>query len=548
MRSFAVTSSCLVASLVLVACAAPEEATSEQESFVEEAKPLVVDLLTRLRADALRNDGRIDEAEMKRIVAFFHDGSPEKRNAEAVSFVTNVLRTDARAVTPEAEALAKAALDGRDQGPGLETPQYRLVEKGAGSFVFDDDLYLLADGEVTGRPELVGHSRGYAAYRDGVLRFAHGSRAPRSGVLTPEEATTLRAQTPATALDRAATARGLALGTASYSYFAEKVHYRPGANTPYWEGLCHAWTTAALDDRLSVLVDVPGERGKRGLWYMGQWMSRADLGNWTMGSYDAISISDAVTVDSFVRPENWVKGLVRHAMNGTGLRADLWNDTDKGASEVWNQPILSAKVKIASVDEETAARVVEHARKDTSRWEPVPASGAAVKLVTATARWAVETSDDHEEATGIRTSTWNVYAIVDATGKVARGYMAHKLPTVPGVLPTRTSDSLPDYFAYPTHSAIDAILNEKKHFVVDGAFQGKILKFFVGEVLARGVPADTREAFEAEALGPAAPSPEVLRGRFPGVANAYSKEQWDRTFAPRLGDGKAFGARFVTAP
>jgi hypothetical protein len=545
MRSFVTVSSCVLVSIGLTACAAPDGPVDEQESYVGEREPLVVDLLGRLRADALRGDGRIDEAEMKRLAAFVPDGSPEGRNAEAVRFLTNVLRDDARALTQGAETVAKSALEGRDRGPGLDTPQYRLVEKGAGTFVFDDDLFLLADGEVRGRPELVGHSRGYAAYRDGVLRFAHGSRVPVSRALTPDEATALRQQTPAAALDRAATARGLSLGTASYTYFAEKVHYRPGANTPYWEGLCHAWTTAALDDRLSVLVDVPGAPGKRGVWYMGQWMSRADLGNWTMGSYDAISISDAVTVDSFVRPENWVKGLIRHAMNGKGLRADLWNDTDKGASEVWNQPILSANVKVATVDDDAAARIVAYAAKDASRWERLPAAGAKVKLVTATARWAVETSDDHEEATGIRTSTWNVYAIVDETGKVARGYMAHALGAVPGALPTRTSDSLPDYFAFPTHSAIDAILNEKKHLVVDGAFQGKILKFFVGEVLARGIPAETREAFEAEALGAAPPSAEALAKRFPGVANAYSKEQWDRSFAPRLGDGKAFGARFV---
>lgn len=547
MRSF-VSVSCVLVSLGLAACAAPVDSVAEQESYVGEREPLIVDLLGRLRADALRGDGRIDEAEMKRLVAFVHDGSPEGRNADAAGFLTNVLRNDARALTPGAESLAKSALEGRDVGPGLDTPQYRLVEKGAGTFVFDDELFVLQDGEVRGRPELVGHSRGYAAYRDGVLRFAHGSRAPASRSLLPDEAAALRDQPPAAALDRAAAARGLSLGTASYTYFAEKVHYRPGANTPYWEGLCHAWTTAALDDRLSALVDVPGVRGKRGLWYMGQWMSRADLGNWTMGSYDAISISDAVTVDSFVRPENWVKGLIRHAMNGKGLRADLWNDTDKGASEVWNQPILSANVKVASVDDDAAARIVEHARKDTSRWERLPAAGAKVKLVTATARWAVETSDDHEEATGIRASTWNVYAIVDESGKVARGYMAHQLGTVPGPLPTRTSDSLPDYFAFPTHSAIDAILGEKKHLVVDGAFQGKILKFFVGEVLARGIPAETREAFESEALGAAPPPRDVLAARYPGIANAYSKEQWDRVFAPTLGDGKVFGARFVTAP
>ena len=48
------------------------------------------------------------------------------------------------------------------------------------TLVFDDELFVLQDGEVRGRPELVGHSRGYAAYRDGVLRFAHGSRAPAS--------------------------------------------------------------------------------------------------------------------------------------------------------------------------------------------------------------------------------------------------------------------------------------------------------------------------------------------------------------------------------
>ena len=90
MRSF-VSVSCVLVSLGLAACAAPVDSVAEQESYVGEREPLIVDLLGRLRADALRGDGRIDEAEMKRLVAFVHDGSPEGRNADAAGFLTNVL-------------------------------------------------------------------------------------------------------------------------------------------------------------------------------------------------------------------------------------------------------------------------------------------------------------------------------------------------------------------------------------------------------------------------------------------------------------------------
>ena len=542
------TSACfLVGALVLAACNGGPEADTV-ESPVSSASSPLLDLLARTRADALRDDGRIDATEMRRLVTFAGDGSADGRNPAAVAFIEAMLANDATRILPPALAFARAQLSATTRGPGLDTASYRVVERGTGSFVFDDELFVLADGATVGRPSLIGHSRGYAAYRDGVLRVSHGSPAPSSRAMTEEESRAVRSQTSGQALDRAASLAGVDLGSSGYSYFAEKVHYKPGANTPYWEGLCHAWTTAALDDRLSLLVDVEGAPGRRGVWFMGQWISRADLGNWTMGTYDALSVIDAVTVDSFVRPENWIKGLIVHGMNGKGLRADLWNDEDQRANEVWNQPILHANMKVASVTPEVAQQVIAHATADRKRWEPLPKTGAKVKLVTATAEWAVETSDAHEEGVSVRTSTWNVYVVTDDAGKVARGYMAHLLPASLGPLPTRESASLPDYFAYPTHATIDSILAGEKNATVAGAYQGKILKFFVGEVLTRGIPGATREAFEREAIGAAPASSDSLRTRFPGVANAYSKAQWDRTFGASLGDGSAFGAVWATAP
>jgi len=50
----------------------------------------------------------------------------------------------------------------------------------------------------------------------------------------------------------------------------------------HWEGVCDAWSWAALDARLSSLVEVDRPKGERGLWIGGQLMSRADLGYRTM--------------------------------------------------------------------------------------------------------------------------------------------------------------------------------------------------------------------------------------------------------------------------
>ena len=69
-------------------------------------------------------------------------------------------------------------------------------------------------------------------------------------------------------------------------------YYDPGANTPFWAGICQGWTHNALDNRLSLLVDVPGMEGKRGLWIFGQWISRADLGNALMGASYSLGIAD----------------------------------------------------------------------------------------------------------------------------------------------------------------------------------------------------------------------------------------------------------------
>lgn len=503
--------------------------------------------LGRVYQDALREDGRIDLTEAKRLAAFLK-GSAGAIQPDAAETLRGLVDAPASPLAADArEHLAKALRGERPGDPGLSTPVYELTLGSNRDSVIDDDIVLKADGVVMGSTGVTGHSRGYAKLADGVLRVAHGSRAPElAGIATPEEQAALGAQGPHRALDAAAAAYGLDFGTFNFQHVAEKVHYDPKA--PYWAGLCHAWTYTSLDERLNVLVDVPGPVGRRGVWLFGQWVSRADLGNWLMGVSNALSIADAVLVDSFVTPEDLLKGVTQFVVtSGRGLRADLWNDTEKGRFEIWNQPILAADVRVSSVGAEAAAGVVAHARADASNWTPLPAE-LGVKLVRIDARWGTEVRDNHEGPVQLGESTWNMYALVDAGGKVVKAYMAHHLAAA-GVasLPVTGSHSLPDYFAYPKHELVSAALKGRPDQLLDNAVEGKYYRFFVGTVLGRGVPDVTRVAFEREALAAATPDVEALRQRYVGVANAYSREQWQRAFASKLGPGEGFGAAWGAA-
>jgi hypothetical protein len=502
----------------------------------------------RLYQDALRGDRAIDEAEAAAMAAFTRKLGG--RNQPVAGFLRWLLDGGA-SLTAGARAALEAAL--ADTPPGevpLDNDVYRMVPAG-GVFLFDDSLYLLADGRKDGDTGLTSHSRGYAAKRDGVLFTRHGSLAPHyPSTSTPAQTDALRAQGPDAALDRAAVVYGLALDR--WSTFSAIAHdpnyYDPSPTTPSWAGICQGWTHNALDNRLSLLVDVPGAQGQRGLWIFGQWISRADLGNAMMGASYGLGIADSITIDSFVTPESLVLALGQYVLrSGIGLRVDIWNDGHNPSGgynpQIWNQPVLAGSIDVTTLAGDVAAAIVAHAAADPAVHAAVPAD-ARVRLVRAAAVWGAEANDAWEGQPLYRDSEWNLYLVTAADGRVIEGYLAYQLAAA-GIdgLPVDTSDGLPDYIAYPEHALTDAALEGGPHrLLVPSNPDGVRFRFLVGTVLARGIPDATRRAFEAEALAATPPDPADLAARYPGVANAYSPEEWQAVFAPRLGPGADFGA------
>jgi len=500
--------------------------------------------IRKLYAAAFQDDGTIDETEALRLAAFLKDGSGQ--NAVAKQALQAIADSSESPLSAGARQLLQQQLAGQVTGwVPMENPVYRLVPGGTPTMVMDDKLYLGTTGQqVVGDTNITGHSRGYAKKADGPLRKPHGSQAPAyDQVASAQETQLLRTQGPHRALDEAAAIYGANLGSVTFTYLAEQVHYDP--NAAYWEGLCHAWSYTSLDERLNALVEVEGPSGRRGLWIFGQWISRADLGNWLMGVANQISVTDAQLIDNFVEPEDVFKGFAQWLMtSGRGLRADLFNDVEdgNGSGEIWNQPIYRGAIELEATSQTVTDAIVAHMQADEDNWQPVP-SNAAVFVAKLDASWGVETSDDWEEDVVLKGSHWVMYLVVDAAddNRVVKGYMAHHLPNISG-LPYTQSSSLPDYFAHPRHDAVDACLKEAPLSYVDGGFDGKVYRFYVGTVLPYGVPDTIRQAFEEAFFGQSYASVEELRQRFPGVANAYRPDQWASIFEPKLGPGTGFGA------
>jgi hypothetical protein len=496
----------------------------------------------RIYREALRDDGVIDEGEALRLAAFLqHEASGQ--NAAVKAFLHKV-HTSGGSMTAAAKKLLSDFLQGTPPNYApLSNSVYQVVQGSSWTSIFDDTIRLVGEGKISGDTNLIGHSRGYAKKADGILRFAHGSKAPAyPKVSTAAETAALRSQGPHAALDRAAAIYGLQLGPFStFRHLAEKVHYDPGA--PYWAGTCQAWSYTSADNRLNALVEVEGPQGRRGVWIFGQWLSRADLGNWLMAVANSLSIADSHTLDSFVRPENLLKGVTQYVMtSGRGLRADLFNDAENGTSEVWNQPIYSAEVSVAAVSDAAASAVVAHARQASPAYPPFPRD-PKVRLVQIAALWGAEVGDSHEGPVKLAKSRWSSYMVTDAAGVVFRGYMAHHLAAA-GVsgLPVTKSSALPDYYAFPRRELIDAALDGTPNTLLAGAIDGPHFRFFIGTVLAHGVPDTMRAAFEGELFASASPDVAALKKAYPGVANAYTPQQWARVFEPRLGPGSGFGA------
>lgn len=405
------------------------------------------------------------------------------------------------------------------------------------------ELTLKGEGTI----ELVSgrrtYSRGWLQVNQSPLARAHGSPVPASATLPDAERRALDALTPGERLDRAVQAltgkskigmtsfRELALGS-SFS--------QPGQ--PDWGGFCYSWAHVALDRRLSRLVDVRGPAGKRGLWIAGQWLSRADLGNWLTAVASVHAQGEGQVLWYNPEPEDVVKGLLLHTgKGGRGLRADI-GPALKNPSEVWFQPFTSSRVSVRGLCAEARQGVLAVAAQPVERayGQRVPGvAGADVKLIQIRGRYGDEQGDGHEGPPAMTTMTWNVYAVLDGNRRAVRYLLASdpRLASVRG-LPTRESAAVPRDLFVPDHGFIDNIFLGKPDPSLEGSLYGPHLKFLVGTVLARGVPGAVREAFESE-LARARPGrldPLRIRRlelRYPTVANAYTAEQWRTLFAPR---------------
>ncbi len=473
-----------------------------------------------------RDDGRLDIEEAQRLVDASRDEGLVGDDERAM------LSTVARA--PRTTASARDVLEKFLAQPAANSIPVILSRTGPEADRFEDDQVILGpDGSVRGHAGVTPYSRSYDAVHTGPMRLAHGSPAPRSTVLTADEARVLTTQTPAQALDRAAVLRGVALDRGFVALAESKSSWDPQA--PSWWGKCHAWAWSALSSELSARVDVGGPEGQRGLWLSGQWISRADLGNFLMGVADRIALADPnVMFRGTVSPIDLLSATTQFLVEGGGgFVADLHNDAVHGGErEVWNQPFVAADVDTTTLEGDAAKALLALAAKEGT-------PGVAVKHVHVVGRYGNERSDGWEGPADLSSRSWNVYAVTNTVGAVVAAYLADdaKLDGLKG-LPTRSSHELPEYVWKPSLRAVESALEGRRDPAVDQDPLAREYRFFVGAVLTQGVPGSMRAAFEAEVAAlPAGPialaKRDELRAKYPGVAEAYTPEQWARAFGSR---------------
>lgn len=482
-----------------------------------------------------RDDGRLEPEEAVRLV----DAS---RDAGVVS---DDERRELRAVasSPRTTLSARNVIESFLDRPAPSAAPPLSAVTGFDSSGFDDDRLVLGpDGSERGTSSVTPYTRSYDAVREGPMREAHGSPAPRSSALTQEESARISTQTPAAALDAMARTRGVTLGAGFVALAKSKSSFDP--NAPSWWGKCHAWAWSALSTELSARVDVGGPEGQRGLWLSGQWVSRADLGNFMMGVADSIALSEGNQLfKTPVSATDLLQATAQYLLDGGGgVVADIHNDAAHGgAREVWNQPFVAADVDTHTLGGEGAAALLALSGREGK-------GGVAVKHVHLVGRYGNEHSDDWEGAWSSESRSWNVYAVTDAAGAVVAAYMADD-PKLDGArgLPTRASHELPDYLWKPSLRSVESALAGTANRAIDADPLAREYRFFVGTVLTRGVPGSTRAAFEAEVSALprgtiSAPAVAALLENHGGVSEAYTPEQWERAFASRGLSAKAFGA------
>ena len=480
-----------------------------------------------------RDDGRLEPDEATRLVDASRDGG----------VVSADERAELRAVasSPRTTLSARNVIESFLDRPAPSTaPPLRAVTGSDASGFDDDRLVLGPDGSERGTSSVTPYTRSYDAVREGPMREAHGSPAPGSGVLTDEESTRVSTQAPGEALDAMARERGVTLGEGFVKLANAKGAFDPNAAS--WWGKCHAWAWSALSNELSARVDVGGPEGQRGLWLSGQWISRADLGNFMMGVADSIALGDGHQLfKAPVSATDLLQATAQYLLDGGGgVVADIHNDAAHGGDrEVWNQPFVAADVDTHTLSGEGASAVLALAAKEGK-------GGTAVKHVHVVGRYGNEHSDDWEGPWNSESRSWKVYAVTDAAGSVVAAYMADD-PKLDGArgLPTRASHELPEYFWKPTLGAVEDALDGAPDRTIDSDPRAREYRFFVGTVLKHGVPGSTRAAFEAEVSAlPAGPvsakARDALLENYPGVAEAYSTEQWERAFGSRGLSSSAF--------
>ncbi len=481
-----------------------------------------------------RDDGRLETTEAERLLDASGDhGAVADDERDALRSIASSPRT-----TSAARNVIETFLTRPAPAPGLLNA---VTGSDAGRFT-DDRLVLGPDGMERGTSSVTPYTRSYDSVREGPMRKAHGSPAPRSNILTVDEEHKLRTQTPAQALDAMAHARGITLGQGFVALANSKDTY--DATAPVWWGKCHAWAWSALSNELAARVDVGGPEEQRGLWLSGQWISRADLGNFLMGVSDTIALSDGRQM--FHAPVTALDLLHASAQflmrGGGGVVADRHNDAAHGGErEVWNQPFVAADVDTRTLSGEGAAALLALAANEGT-------PGVAVKHVHLLGRYGNERADGWEGPWVSETRSWNIYAVTDASGAVVAAYSADD-PQLEGLrgLPTRASHELPEYLWKPTLRAVESGLAGTPDRTIDADPLAREYRFFVGTLLTQGVPAPTRTAFEAAVKAlPAGPvsssSISALLAAYSGVAAAYSAEQWEHAFASRGLSATLFGA------
>jgi hypothetical protein len=498
--------------------------------------------IRKLEQRFLQTDGKITTDAAKELIKSAKDGGflgignvtkEEKAELQAI------LARDADKLEPSAADELRRFLQIK---PPALPPQPISVVTGSNPADFSDDkIFFGPDGSLHGETGVSSYTRSYDSTKAGPLRSAHGSPAPESKVLTADENAAAKVNTPGKGLDAAAAAFGVKVD--GFEKMANSKDFYD-ENAEFWWGKCHAWTWSSLDNKVNKLVDVDGPDNQKGVWIAGNWMSRADLGNWMMATADTISLNDDRNMfKDNLSATDLVKGTMQFLTNnGGGVVSDVYNDKKKGDRQVWNQPFVSSDFTTKSMSGPAAEALLKQAKADGVEF------GSQVKQITIVGTYGVEVGDDHEGDPGRSSKTWQVYGIADATGKLLTAYMAddEKLKDIAD-LPTKYSDDVPEYFWKPTLAAVEDTLAGKSNSVVDNNEHGAEFKFFLNTVLSKGVSGQERSAFETrfQAL-PAGPidaaTAQQLAKDFPGVANAYSPEQWKNIFQARGLDAKTFGA------